>query len=85
MRRLSDPGPGASTQGVERRVAPEGLYAGQTIVFTGRLSVSRAKAADVAARCGFDVASTIGPWTSMLCVGRERRPRIMPSTAQRSG
>lgn len=66
---IERPRPGASTQGVERRGAPEGPYAGQTIVFTGRLSVSRAKAADVAARCGFDVSSTIGPWTRMLCVG----------------
>ena len=38
-------------------------------MFTGRLSVSRSKAADLAAGCGFDAASTIGLRTTVLCVG----------------
>jgi DNA polymerase III subunit epsilon len=72
---IERPRPGASTGGVERRGAAEGAFAGQTIVFTGRLSVSRAKAADLAARCGFDVASAIGPRTTMLCVGAGAQAR----------
>jgi DNA polymerase-3 subunit epsilon len=66
---IERPRPGAPAQGVERRGAPEGPHAGQTIVFTGRLSVSRPKAADAAARRGFDVASTVGPRTTVLCIG----------------
>jgi DNA polymerase III subunit epsilon len=63
------PRPGASAHGVERRGASAGVFAGETIVFTGRLSVSRSRAADLAARCGFDVASNISPRTTTLCVG----------------
>jgi len=48
---------------------PDGPLAGETIVFTGALSMKRKKASDLAAQAGCDVADAVSPATTLLVVG----------------
>ena len=48
---------------------PAGHLSGETIVFTGRLTMLRRQAADLAAAAGADVASTLTRRTTFLVVG----------------
>lgn len=48
---------------------PEGCLAGNIIVFTGNLTLSRADAAELAAKAGCDVAKGVTKKTTMLVVG----------------
>jgi DNA polymerase-3 subunit epsilon len=48
---------------------PLGALAGETIVFTGALSMSRRDAADLAAEAGCDVANSVTKATTLLVVG----------------
>ncbi|RZD23671.1 transposase [Pseudoalteromonas sp. MEBiC 03485] len=48
---------------------PKGSLAGNIIVFTGNLSLSRADAAELAAKAGCDVAKGVTKKTTMLVVG----------------
>ncbi|NIX76381.1 exonuclease domain-containing protein [Microvirga terricola] len=50
----------------------EGPHAGKTVVFTGRLRVTRQEATRLAGERGFTVGATISPETTILCVGTER-------------
>lgn len=50
----------------------EGPHAGKTVVFTGRLKVTRQEATRLAVERGFTVGATISPETTILCVGAER-------------
>ena len=54
---------------VAREGNPEGPLAGETMVFTGALSMSRQNAADLAAEAGCDVAEGVTKHTTMLVVG----------------
>ncbi|MBF9233640.1 exonuclease domain-containing protein [Microvirga alba] len=49
-----------------------GPFSGKTVVFTGRLKVTRQEATRLAAERGFTVGATISPETTILCVGAER-------------
>ncbi|WP_288985808.1 exonuclease domain-containing protein [uncultured Pseudoalteromonas sp.] len=48
---------------------PEGSLAGNIIVFTGNLTLSRAEAAELASKAGCDVAKGVTKKTTMLVVG----------------
>jgi DNA polymerase-3 subunit epsilon len=48
---------------------PEGPLAGETVVFTGALSIPRREAAELAAHAGCDVTDGVNKVTSLLVVG----------------
>ena len=48
---------------------PEGVYYGETLVFTGSLNVSRSVAAEMAAKVGFKVNTGVNKETTVLVVG----------------
>jgi DNA polymerase III subunit epsilon len=53
----------------QRTGNPEGALAGETIVFTGTLSIRRGEAADLAAQAGCEVADGVTKATTLLVVG----------------
>ena len=50
--------------------------AGESIVFTGRLSINRQEAADLAAEAGCDVTSGVTKNTTLLVVGDQDLSRL---------
>ena len=48
---------------------PDGLLAGETVVFTGALQITRKQAADLAARAGCDTGANVTVATTLLVVG----------------
>lgn len=54
---------------ITRAGASDGEFAGQAVVFTGALSMTREEAADLAARHGLDVKSGVSKKVSVLVVG----------------
>ena len=54
---------------VAREGNPEGVLFGETVVFTGTLSLARSEAADLAAKVGCDVAGSVTKATTLLVVG----------------
>jgi DNA polymerase-3 subunit epsilon len=54
---------------IEREGDPDGLLAGEIIVFTGALLIPRRTAADMAAKVGCDVATSVTRKTTLLVVG----------------
>lgn len=50
---------------------PEGDLYGETIVFTGELSIPRAKAAELAAQAGCNVATSVSKKVTMLIIGEQ--------------
>lgn len=52
-----------------REGAEDGPFFGQSIVFTGSLTIPRSKAASLAAKLGFDVKGSVSKKTTHLCVG----------------
>jgi NAD-dependent DNA ligase len=61
--------PGSDTGRCKRDGNPEGILFGETLVFTGTLSMFRAEAADLAAQAGCNVADTVTKATTLLVVG----------------
>ncbi|WP_422930067.1 exonuclease domain-containing protein [Singulisphaera sp. PoT] len=57
------------TSSVAQAGDPDGPLSGETIVFTGALSVPRKQAAELAARAGCDVTDTVNKDTTLLVVG----------------
>lgn len=55
--------------GILRQGAGGGPFFGQTIVFTGKMQVSRQEAVRLAAASGFTVAAAVSPATNVLCIG----------------
>ncbi|MCA9233510.1 MAG: hypothetical protein KDA57_22920, partial [Planctomycetales bacterium] len=62
-------GTGASSEAVTREGSAEGPLFGNVAVFTGALHIPRREAADLAARAGCDVASSVTKKTTLLIVG----------------
>lgn len=58
-----------SHSSIEREGNPEGEMYGEVVVFTGKLGMPRAKAADLAAAMGCSVASGVNKGTTLLVVG----------------
>ena len=56
-------------RGEAREANPNGELVGETVVFTGALSIPRREAADMAASAGCDVAGSVGKATTLLVVG----------------
>ncbi|WP_460029717.1 exonuclease domain-containing protein [Mannheimia haemolytica] len=50
---------------------PEGSLYGETIVFTGELSIPRAKAAEMAAQAGCNVATGVSKKVTLLVIGEQ--------------
>jgi DNA polymerase-3 subunit epsilon len=62
---------------LSREGAANGPYDGESIVFTGALSVPRSKAADFAHENGFSVENSVSKRTTVLCVGIQNRDRLI--------
>lgn len=60
-----------SNSRISRQGNDAGPLAGEVLVFTGELSISRAEAADLAAQVGCDVAPSVTKATTMLVIGDE--------------
>lgn len=54
----------------------DGALAGEVVVFTGALSMSRQRAADLAAEVGCDVAAGVNKQTTLLVVGDQDTQRL---------
>ncbi|MTW16101.1 transposase [Rhodoplanes serenus] len=67
--RINKPLPGAVPKRVSRAGNPDGVLAGEVLVFTGSLEIPRREAADLAAQIGCDVADTVTKQTTILVVG----------------
>jgi DNA polymerase III subunit epsilon len=61
--------PGSDSGRCSRDGNPEGILFGETIVFTGTLSLLRSQAADLAAQAGCDVGDNVTKKTTLLVVG----------------
>ena len=61
---------------VDRTGNPDGVLAGECVVFTGALSITRNEAADLAAAAGCDVASGVTKATTLLVVGDQDYGRL---------
>ncbi|MDT3683736.1 MAG: exonuclease domain-containing protein [Pseudorhodoplanes sp.] len=55
---------------------PDGPLSGEVVVFTGKLSITRAEAADMAAAAGMEVAGSVTEETSILVVGDQDLRRL---------
>ncbi len=69
--KMCDPG-----DRIQREGDPDGHLAGELIVFTGALSLSRQEAAELAARAGCDVAMAVTRQTTILVVGNQDIRRL---------
>ena len=65
------PGSGSSGSSVKRLGNPEGPLFGDTVVFTGSLSIPRRDAANLAASVGCSVAAGVTKNTTLLVVGNQ--------------
>ena len=54
----------------------EGVLYGETVVFTGALSIPRREAADLSAKVGCDVGNSITKKTTMLVVGTQDKSKL---------
>lgn len=61
---------------IAREGQPDGPLAGETIVFTGALGISRQTAADKAAEAGCDVGENVTKKTTLLVVGNQDVRRL---------
>ena len=72
------------SRSASRRGDPGGHLSGETIVFTGALTIPRPKAADLAAAAGADVAVAVSRRTTILVVGTRggRGARSRPKSSK---
>ena len=61
---------------IAREGNPEGPLAGEVVVFTGSLAMSRRQAAEAAARAGCAVGASVGQRTTLLVVGSQDARRL---------
>ena len=66
----------ASAQPIRREGSVEGPLYGETVVFTGTLTVSRREAAEQAANFGCDVAARVTKKVTMLVVGTQDKSKL---------
>jgi DNA polymerase III subunit epsilon len=62
---------------IARQGNPEGILAGEILVFTGAMSMSRRDAADIASQAGCDVLDTVNSQTTILVVGDQDLRRLV--------
>ena len=65
-----------SSARIARDGNPEGTLAGEVVVFTGALELSRAQAAEAAARAGCAVGDSVGKHTTLLVLGNQDVRRL---------
>lgn len=68
----------------KREGCPDGTLYGETVVFTGTLSVPRREAADLAAAAGCNVAEGVTKNTTLLIVGDQDIKKLMPGHTKSS-
>lgn len=68
--------PSSCYTGTRREGNPEGPLFGEVVAFTGALTISRAKAADLAAQLGCEVAGGVNRRTTLLVVGDQDLKRL---------
>ena len=61
---------------ISRTGSPDGNLQGEVVVFTGNLELTRLEAAELAAKAGCDVASTVTRKTTILVVGDQDVARL---------
>ncbi len=61
---------------VRRVGGPDGDLLGETIVFTGKLSIVRREAADIAAQAGCSVVGNVSKEVTMLVVGTQNKSQL---------
>ncbi|MEM8770429.1 MAG: exonuclease domain-containing protein [Pseudomonadota bacterium] len=71
-----DPNKRYEKASVTREGDADGPLFGETIVFTGALKITRQAAADLSARVGCNVGSSVTKKTTMLCVGDQDTSRL---------
>lgn len=54
----------------------EGVLYRETIVFTGKLGITRQEAADIAAKAGCDVANSVTKKITLLVVGTQDKSKL---------
>lgn len=69
LHRIHQPIDPSSSEPITREGNSEGALFGNVVVFTGSLSIPRREAADLAAKAGCDVASSVTKKTTLLVVG----------------
>ena len=67
--RAYQPISGSTKSSIAREGNPDGVLAGEVIVFTGALSMPRSQAAEFAANAGCDVGDGVNKKTTLLVVG----------------
>ncbi len=66
----------SSAPSVKREGSVEGALFGETVLFTGALSIPRHRAADIAAEAGCNVADSVSGRVTMLVVGMQDERRL---------
>lgn len=64
--------------------SPDGVFYGECVVFTGALSMSRRKAAEIAAQIGCNVGGAVTKKTTILIVGDQDIERLKPGASKSS-
>ncbi len=76
LKRVEQPVDPAHVQPIKREGNPEGSLYGNTVVFTGALTIPRREAAEMAARIGCTVRTEVNKDTTMLVVGNQDIRRL---------
>jgi DNA polymerase-3 subunit epsilon len=66
----------STSQSITRKANPDGLLYGEILVFTGKLSMPRWKAADAASVAGCEVAASVTTQTTLLVIGDQDIRRL---------
>lgn len=80
FQRVERPISAAFDEPITRQGNSEGLLFGNVVVFTGSLTIPRREAADLAARVGCDVGSSVTKKTTLLIVGDQDISKLAGKT-----
>lgn len=76
LQRVNRPIFPSSSESLRREGNAEGALFGESLVFTGALSIPRRQAADMAAAAGCDVGANVSKKTTMLVVGTQDKTKL---------
>lgn len=76
LERVAQPVSPSTSQSITRKANPDGLLYGEILVFTGKLSMPRWKAADAASVAGCEVAASVTTQTTLLVIGDQDIRRL---------
>ena len=77
LRRVDRPIFPGTTPSAKREGNVDGVLFGETIVFTGALTIARREAANMAAEAGCNVADNVSKKVTMLVVGTQDKTKLM--------